>query len=137
MTRYANTTDLVRLGLPSAALTGVLTATQEAALDAASLLADGYIASRKKLPLSAWGDDLRATVARLAAYDLMVTRGYDPSAGRDDQLRLRYEDAMRWLRDFAAGRIDSPSMIDATPTDTSDEGASYASSARRRGWVRR
>jgi len=136
MPRYATTTDLVRLGLPSTALTSVSSTTQEAALDAASSLADGYIASRKKLPLSAWGDDLRTVVARLAAYDLMVTRGYDPAAGRDDQLRLRHEDAMRWLRDFADGRIDSPSMVDATPDDTSDEATVYASSARRRRWVR-
>lgn len=134
MTRYASTTDLARLGLPSAALTGVSTATQEAALDAASALADGYIGSRKALPLSAWGDDLRGVVARLAAYDLMVTRGYDPQAGRDDQLRLRNEDSLRWLRDFADGRIDSPAMVDATPDDTSDEAGTYASSGTRRRW---
>ncbi len=136
MPRYATTTDLVRLGLPSAALSGVSTAAQEAALDAASAVADGYLASRKALPLSAWGDDLRTVVTRLAAYDLMVTRGYDPAAGRDDQIRLRHEDAMRWLRDFADGRIDAPSMVDATPDDASDERTVYATSRPRRRWVR-
>lgn len=137
MTRYATTTDLVRLGLPAAALTNVPSATQEAALDAASALMDGYLGSRKKLPLSAWGDDLRRAVCGVAGYDLMVTRGYNPEAGRDDQLRLRHEDAMRWARDFADGRIDSPAMVDATPTDATDEGTTYASTTRNRRWVRR
>lgn len=136
MTRYASTTDLTRLGLPSASLSGVSTDTQEDSLDAMSSIADGYLASRKKLPLLAWGADLTVCVARLAAYDLMVTRGYAPEAGRDDQLRLRSEDAMRWLRDFAAGNVDSPAMVDSTPLDTSDEGVTYGASKPSRRWVR-
>jgi hypothetical protein len=68
VTRYATTTDLTRLGLPSAALSGVATETQEDALDAASSLADGYLSSRFGLPLSAWADFLRGFVQ--AAPDL-------------------------------------------------------------------
>jgi phage gp36-like protein len=46
MTRYATTADLARLGISSAALQGVATATQEAALDACSAVADGYLRAR-------------------------------------------------------------------------------------------
>ena len=136
MTRYATTTDLTRLGLPSTALSGVATAAQEDALDAASALADGYIGSRFGLPLSAWGDALRGVVCRLAAYDLMVTRGYAPEAGRDDQLRYRYEDSMRWLRDVAGGVVALQGVTDATPTDTTDNsGTRMVTNAPRR-WRR-
>lgn len=136
MPRYCTTTDLARLGLRSEALASIPLATQEAALDAQSSIASGYIASRKKLPLSAWGDDLKSVVARMAMFELLATRGYDPNAGSDEVLRLRFEDAMRWLRDFADGRVDAPDMVDATPTDTSDEATTYARSAPRRRWFR-
>lgn len=136
MTRYATTTDLTRLGLPSTALSGVAAEAQEDALDAASSLADGYLSSRFGLPLSAWGDDLRGCVSRLAAYDLMVTRGYSPEAGRDDQLRLRHEDAMRWLRDVASGIVAIQGVTDATPTDTTDNSGSRMITNTPRRWSR-
>jgi len=136
VTRYATTTDLTRLGLASAALANVASEAQEDALDAASSFADGYLASRFGLPLSAWGDDLRSCVARLAAYDLMVTRGYAPEAGRDDQLRLRYEDALRWLRDVAGGVVAPVGVTDATPTDTTDNSGSRVITSTSRRWVR-
>lgn len=136
MTRYATTTDLTRLGLPAAALTTVPTETQEDALDAASSLADGYLTSRYALPLSAWGDDLRGCVCKLAAYDVMVTRGYSPEAGRDDQLRLRHEDAMRWLRDVATGVVALYGVTDATPTDTTDNSGSRMITNTPRRWRR-
>lgn len=136
MTRYATMTDLARLGLPSAALSGVATETQEDALDAASSLADGYLTSRYALPLSAWGADLTACVAKLAAYDLMTTRGYAPEAGRDDQLRLRHEDAMRWLRDVAGGVVALYGVTDATPTDATDNSGSRMITNTTRRWQR-
>lgn len=136
MTRYATTTDLTRLGLPSTALSGVAAEAQEDALDAASSLADGYLSSRFGLPLSAWGDDLRGCVCKLAAYDLMVTRGYSPEAGRDDQLRLRHEDAMRWLRDVASGIVAIQGVTDSTPTDTTDNSGSRMVTNVSRRWVR-
>lgn len=122
---YADRTDLTRFGIRSEALVGVSTTTQDEALDAASSLLDGYIAGRKLLPLTAWGDDLRRHVCAIAAYDLMVVRGYDPSAGADDALRRRYEDALDWAQRFSAGRVESPSMADSTPTVTTDEQRSF------------
>ena len=55
---YATITDLTRFGLPSTALTGVSSTTQEEAISAASSLADSYLRSRYDLPLTAYGDDL-------------------------------------------------------------------------------
>lgn len=134
MARYAETTDLVRFGLPSGALTGVSSTTQEAALEAASELARGYLREKFSLPLASWADDLRRCVSAIAAYDLMVTRGFAPSAANDEHLRLRFEDATRWLRDIAAGHIIPAGMVDTTPSET--EGLTYAVMSTRRRWTR-
>ena len=136
MTRYASTTDLARLGISSAALQGVATATQEAALDACSAVADGYLRARGYvLPLTTWSDDLTRAVAVLAAFDLLVTRGYDPSAGTDDVLLKRVEMATSWLRDVAASRI-TPALTDSTTSvEEESQQTSYTTRPRRR-WLR-
>ena len=135
MTRYAEIADRDRLGITGAALAGIASATVEAALDAASAMADGYLRDRYTLPLTAWSDDLRAAVCALADWSLLATRGFDPARGADDVLRLRYEDAMRWLRDVSSGRANLASATDATPSE--DEGLPIMVSNRSRGWQRR
>ncbi len=135
-TRYAERSDLVRFGLSADALVGVPTATQDEALDGASSMLAGYIASRRKLPLSAWGDDLRRYTCGIAAYDLMVTRGYQPGAGADEELRRRFDDALAWGKLFAAGGVESPEMVDSTPTDATDERRSFTVTNTRRRWIR-
>lgn len=134
MTRYATTTDLSRFGVASAALTGLSTATQEASLDAASSIADGYLGCRFGLPLSAWGDDLRRAVAMLAAYDLLSGRGLDPRNGTDAHIRLRYEDALAWLRDVGRGHVDMQGVVDATPDEDDFGSGAGVASQTRRGW---
>jgi phage gp36-like protein len=136
MTRYATTADLARLGISSAALQGVATATQEAALDACSAVADGYLRARGYvLPLTTWSNDLTRAVAVLAAFDLLVTRGYDPSAGTDDVLLKRVEMATSWLRDVAASRI-TPALTDSTTSvEEESQQTSYTTRPRRR-WLR-
>jgi phage gp36-like protein len=136
MTRYATTTDLTRLGLPSGALTNVPTATQEEALDAASATMDGYLAQLFTLPLSAWREDITRCCAVLAGWDLMVTRGFQPGAGNDETLRLRYEDAQRLLRDWSARRATPQGVTDATPTDTSEQDGTFVITNTRRRWRR-
>lgn len=127
---YATRADLTRLSLPAAALAGVPEADQDAALEAASDLADSYLAARYTLPLVSWQDDLRRAVCAIAAYDLMVRRGFSPQ-GADEQLRLRYEDALRWL-DLVARGLVSPAIEDSAP---GDDGAGPVGYTRpKRGW---
>jgi phage gp36-like protein len=135
MTRYADRTDLTRLGLATGALTNVPTATQDDALDAASAVADGYLRGRFELPLTAWGDDLRRAVCGIASYDLMVVRGFAPGAGNDETLRLRYEDAVAWLKSIALGHVIPVDVTDATPDE--DDGGTFSVSNARRRWLRR
>lgn len=135
MTRYAERSDLTRFGLPAAALTNVATATQDAALDAASAVADGYLRGRFELPLTAWGDDLRRAICAIASWDLMTARGFDPNAGADEVLRQRYEDAIAWLKSIALGHVIPVDVVDATPDE--DDGGTFSVSNARRRWLRR
>ncbi len=111
---YASRADLHALGLPEAALASIPDVEQEAALEAASALADSYLRVRYDLPLTSWGRELSRAVALIAAYDLMSRRGYDPTRPGQENLRMRYEDAIRWLEGVAAGRVD-PGVVDAAP----------------------
>jgi phage gp36-like protein len=126
---YATQDDLFRLGLPERAFRGVSPSTIENALEAASRLADSYLRARYVLPLTAWDEALTRAVAAIAAYDLMAVRGYDPARGADEVLRLRYEDAIRWLERVAAGAV-SPEVRDSTP-DVREGAFSAVTSPRR------
>ena len=132
---YATTTDLARLGIASAALTGMATPTQEAALEAASVLADGYLRGRYTLPLTAWGEDLTRAVCAIAAWDLLCARGFDPNRSGDAAIEARAATATSWLKDVAAGRVRL-SGGNTTPTATRHARASgpRVSSDRTRGW---
>lgn len=132
---YADRTDLVRLGLRAEALTGVSTTAQDAALEAASDVADSYLRARYALPLTAWGDDLRRAVAAIASLDIMTARGFNPSNGADDVLVQRSRDATSWLKDVAANRA-TVSGGNTTPTATRHARASAprVASTRTRGW---
>lgn len=132
---YATRTDLYRLGLREAAFTGVATADQDAALEAASDTADSYMRSRYTLPLTGYGDDLKSAVCRIAAYELLATRGYNPGAGGDESLESRHDKAVTWLKDVSAGRAHV-SGGSTTPTATRHARASSprTGSDDRRGW---
>ena len=133
---YATTTDLVRFGLPAAALTGISTPAQEAALDAASVFADSYLRSRYTVPLASYGVDLTKQVCALAAEDLLTTRGFDATRANGDAVTLRADNARAWLRDVSAGRA-AVSGGNAAPAAVSIARASTApttASTGERGW---
>lgn len=116
MSQYATRDELARGGLRAAALSGVSTADQDAALVAASGEADGYLAKRYLLPLVAWGDDLRRRVVHIATYDLLATRGYAPASGVDPLVAKRHDDAIFWLRDVAKGVVEPQGIVDSSAT---------------------
>ena len=129
MPAYATPSDLYRLALRRAALEGIPQADQERALEAASRLADSYLQARYRLPLTAWGDDLRRAVAVIAAYDLLAGRGFAPE-GADEHIRLRYEDAIAWLRDVSRGAATPVGVVDST-SSVPDKGIAVVCDPRR------
>lgn len=113
MSSYATTTDLAKY-CTSKVFAAVTTQQQQAALDAASAVADGYLAAQFTLPITGTlTQDLVRQVCNIAAYDLITQRGYNPEAGADANWRLRYEDAIRWLEQVAAGKV-SPALADSS-----------------------
>ena len=116
----ATLTDLATLpGVPTAALAKVSDTDKTFALGAASAFALGMIANRYKRPLVSWEYDLTHAVCKIAVYDLLVARGYNPAAGADENVRLRRDDAVAWLLSVAKGEI-TPLIVGAA-----DQSPSY------------
>jgi phage gp36-like protein len=121
MSQYASTTDLTNIGLPAQALAGVSFTIQTEHLTKASARIDSYLRAHYTLPLaSPYPDEIVDACAHLAAYTLLVRRGYDPGKF-DATFRLNYEDAIAYLKDLSAGRAALAVSADTTPT--TNEGA--------------
>ena len=135
MASYCTTDDLAVFGVNANATTGIDSGDVQTAIDGASDLIDGYLRAKFTLPLVAWGKDLRRACAIIAAYDLMSGRGYNPGDPGDDQLRLRYEDVLRWLRDVASGLV-SPDVTGSASGDVAGVPSFRARvvSSSQRGW---
>lgn len=114
--RLAELQDLYRLGIsadvlgqsPRTADTNV----QLAALDSASVYVLGKIGNRYKRPLVDWEDDLRQAVAKIAAYELLCIRGFNPAAGADVNILQRRNQADEWATSVARQEI-SPNITGA------------------------
>ena len=128
---YATIDDLTHFGVnPDAHEHADITAL-EAALDAASSEADSYLSKVYTLPVTSWGAALRMHVSAMAAYNVIATRGFDPS-GVDGVLEKRRQDALDWLKMLATGVISDPSIEDSTPGVV--EGGAAVVSQPKRGW---
>lgn len=117
-TPYATEEDLKNpaQGLPAKALERINTPDLEQAVIAASDLIDSYLTNRFEMPILKWQNDLSGSCAAIAAYNLLAGRGFNPQAGSaDEQVRLRYEDAIRWLKDCARGLATPAGIVDSTP----------------------
>lgn len=128
---YATRAQLASIGVKGAAIATIPTADQDAALDAASALADGYLRSRYDVPRTTVGMDLTSAVCKIAAYDLLVVRGFNPQAGADVNIRMRYDDAIKWLEAVAKGLVH---LVDAAPLESSDFDQPRVVTSTRRGW---
>lgn len=122
-TVYATTTDLGNLGLIGGVLASVPAGAQTAALQAASAIADSYLQGQYILPITQWGYDLTRVVCVLAAWDILTAKGYNPAAGPDQNIRQRYEDALKWLDEVSKG-IQSPiNVIDSSTAPSASDGS--------------
>lgn len=104
MSQYATTTELAQFAMGSVALTGISTNDQDAALQAASDEADGYLKARYAVPVTVYGKDLRDHVCAMAQYRLLVRKTFSPD-GSKTAIRQLYEDAIAWLTKISKGVI--------------------------------
>lgn len=104
MSQYATQADLAKWGLRASVLAGISPADQDAHLQAASAMADSYLGHRGyALPLTTWGDDLRQSVCKVAAWTLLNHRGASPDNPADAGVAKAHDDALSWWRDIARG----------------------------------
>lgn len=129
MPSYAEISDLINYGLPATAL-GTLTTTQlSAALEQASRKLDTYFAARfgkDGVPLLQWDTTVTEATCKVAAYELLTIRGYNPASGADVNLRIRYEDAIRWAEKVQKQQAH-PNVVPAVQTLPKYQQASVAS----------
>lgn len=113
---FANLEQLYEHGIPSTALGSISGTKQAEALAATTEMASGILAIRYDPPIVTKSVDLAQAVSKIAAYDLLSVRGFNPD-GDDSNYRRRYEDAMAWLKAVADGKIIPVDFVDATPED--------------------
>lgn len=137
---YATQTDLDAHGYPSGVLAGLDPPTIEAALERASQEADGALrGAGYRTPLATWSADLTGAVVAVAAWYLMVRRGFDPDSPHDAVFRVRFEDAQKWLSEVANRRrqvalCTEPPAPDPAPAAVAERGASIVTTVSKRGW---
>lgn len=113
MDGYCTTAQLTQFGIRAEALRTIDPSDLQAAIMAASKTIDGYLRSRFKLPLTAWGEDITLICARLAVYQLVVVRGFNAARAGDDQIEKQYDVSMATLKDIPRGAY-SPDVTDAS-----------------------
>jgi phage gp36-like protein len=94
---YASIDDLYRFGLQPMSVQNVPMANLIAELEAASRYADSKMRARYSLPLLAWDTTITMHVCRIAAYNILVTRGYNPEAGADVAITQRHQEALEFF----------------------------------------
>lgn len=103
---YATQSDLFALGLPQAAMGSagnpsvVPSASIDAALAAQAVYMDSFFRARYgqlAVPFLAWDLSVTLCNCQLAAYDIMVVRGFSSDADANKDLLKRYDRAVTWL----------------------------------------
>jgi len=111
----------------------VSVATQQRVLDARNDYADDKFRARYKLPLLApYPDSLKLNVCMLAAWDLLMIRGYNPSAAADVNIATRGEMALKWFDDVERQRAH-PAVVELS-SPTPGYAAPYVYSRPLQGW---
>lgn len=128
---YCTPADLASSSLTTKALSATTQDVQARACIDASNEADGYLARRYTLPLTAWPSDLRRKVAAVAGCDVLMQRGFQPQ-GPDEMIVMAKRDALTWLGRVGSGAVSPPGIADSTPTKRG--AAPRLTSAASRGW---
>jgi phage gp36-like protein len=113
MALYCTSDELTRYGIRAEALRSIDPSDLQAAIQAASDTIDGYLRSRFKLPLVAWGKDISLLCARLAVYQLVVVRGFNAARAGDEQIEKQQELSIQTLRDIPPAKY-TPDVTDSS-----------------------
>ena len=95
--QYATLADLYTYGAPVRVFGQLDDSVKNAALVSASAKVATFLRARYVLPLLTWDDSITEATCKIATYDLLSNRGYNPGAGPDENIRNRYNDALFFL----------------------------------------
>lgn len=129
---FCDPSDITRYAVPERSIEDVDASTRAAACIAVTDLAAGYLNSAFTFPITAWGDDLRAKCADLAAAHIFKHRGADPT-GPDAMVFDARDKALSWLDRIANGRLKPVGIVDSTP-EVFEGGAVVVQGRPKRGW---
>ncbi len=138
---YAQPSDLSALSLTPQQAARFGETAMSASLQAASSLADVYLASQFTLPLQTdpqgWDMQLTRVVCDIAAFNLYRQFGMNPSAPDFGAVKSLYDNAMDWLKQVAVKSL-SPQYVDSggSPGDV-EEGGPFVITATQRGYSER
>lgn len=130
---FADFADFAAYGLPGVATRNLQPTIVARALLGATGKVKSKLSQRFDLPILAWGIDVCEVTAKIAGYDALSAKGFNPD-GRDENVRTRHNDAMTWLRDVVDSRANPVGLIDSTPLVEDDGIAAYSDPPR---WGRR
>lgn len=114
--QYATIAQLIQSGMSLQALSSPSIASstvQNQALLEASQEVDSYLRQQFQLPLTQWGSDIVSATCRIAAYQLICVRGFNPNAEADAVYEANRDKAHAWLKDVAKG-LASPDITDSS-----------------------
>ena len=129
---YASIDDLYRFGLQPFSVQNVPMSNLIAELEAASRYADSKMRARYSLPLLAWDTTITMHVCRIAAYNILVTRGYNPEAGADIAITQRHQEALEFFDGVERQRTHP--NVTQTPTSSPGVDMPQVLSGVSRGW---
>lgn len=133
-TAYAVLADLYALGLPLVAMGSVSTAVQQRCLDSRNDYADDKMRARYRLPIAApYPSSLVQNICMLAAWDIIMIRGYNPASGADVNIATRGELAMKWFDDVERQRAH-PAVVEVTGPEVPGYAAPLVLSKALQGW---
>lgn len=135
---YCTAADLGVFGVNAEALEELpIQDNEQGPIAAASAKIDSYLRQQYVLPLTRVGQDIREACAIMAAYRVLSVRGLKPGENPEDaNIRLQYDDTLKWLVQIGKGEA-SPDIDDSdpgTPAAGEQAGAPRVSSNVQRGW---
>lgn len=136
ITQYAQPSDLSAYGISDDAIAAMDPDVVEESLKGSSDVINSSLRQRFTLPLFTVDRAVKRACCVLTVYDLMVVRGYNPSAGADENLLLRVKSIETWLKQVASGLM-TPEVTDSSVTPApagTDSTRAHVTSASSRGW---
>ncbi len=114
MSQYATSAEWIAAG-PSGLISPMSNAEKEAYLEKASGIIEDAIRDRYAIPVvDPIPESLKIHTMSVATYNLLSAVGYNPNEF-DENYRLRYEDATRWMRDVATKKLSLPAVLKDSP----------------------